>query len=124
MTDQPVYGWLHVATIGRWEPILRALLDAIDRSGLRSASSRIQAGVVGPDADLSWLPSWVEIVRRDGKLELGECSTLEALWDWSKTTAGPGKVWYAHTKGVSHPPDSKTVAYVDAWRDMLVYFNI
>jgi hypothetical protein len=115
----PVVGWLHVATIGAWRPILMELLSAVERSGLLSVSSRVFVGVVGPEADLSWLPQWAEVVKRDGPLEMGENSTLEALWGWSKS-AEPSRVWYLHTKGASHGANPN----VTAWRDYLTYWNI
>lgn len=115
----PIYGWLHVATIGSWESILRELFSQIERSGLRAATSKVFVGVVGPDADLSWFPPWVEVVKRDGILTKGENSTLQALWEWSKT-AVPGKVWYVHTKGASHPGNRNVIA----WRDYLTWANI
>lgn len=115
----PIYGWLHIGIIGAWEPILRELFSQVERSGLRAATSRVFVGVVGPEADLSWFPPWAEVVKRDGPPEKGENSTLEALWHWSKS-AGPGKVWYAHTKGASHPGNRN----VTAWRDYLTFWNV
>lgn len=115
----PVYGWLHVAVMGSWEPILREQLSAIERSGLLTATSRVYAGIVGPPVDLSWLPKWLTVVKRDGPIDMGECSTLQALWDWSKT-APQGKVWYVHTKGASRGEN----AHITAWRDYLTYFTI
>jgi hypothetical protein len=105
--------------MGRWERIARELFSRVERSGLLGATTKIFAGVVGPEADLSWFPDWVEVARRDGDLAMGENSTLEALWSWSKT-AGAGKVWYAHTKGASH----ENAPNVEAWRAYLFHFNL
>lgn len=115
----PIFGWLHIAIIGGWKAILREQLSVIERSGLLGVTDRIHAGVVGPDVDLSWLPGWITIVKRDGSLEMGENTTLQALWDWSKT-APPGKVWYMHTKGASRGEN----AHITAWRDYLTCFTV
>lgn len=121
MVGPPLHIWLHIGLIGSWEPILRELLSILERTGLRAAAGIVHAGVVGPaNVNLRWLPEWVRIERRDGKLELGENSTLEALWDWSKTGV-TGSVLYCHTKGASHRESNVNV---QLWRDYLIYFNL
>lgn len=115
----PIYGWLHVAVMGGWERIARELFSQIERSGLRAATSKVFVGVVGADVDLSWFPPWAEIVKRDGDLKIGENSTLEAMWAWSKSV-GAGRAWYVHTKGASRGAN----ANVKAWVDLLTYINV
>jgi hypothetical protein len=117
--DPPIAVWIHAAVLGTWEPILRELFSVLDRSGLAAAAGSVNVGVVGPDADLSWFPPWAKVVRTDGPLHLGENSTLQTLWDWSRT-APPAKVCYLHTKGASHGHSPN----VTAWRDYLVWANV
>ncbi len=115
-----IYGWMHVGVLGNWRAILAEQVATIEASGLAAASGRVFVGVVGPDADLSWLPPWMTVVRRDGDLRLGEDSTLQALWAWAKERPGGDSLWYVHTKGASHG-DNPNVA---AWRHYLMDYNV
>lgn len=116
-----IYGWMHVGILGNWRAILGEQVATIEASGLAAASGRVFVGVVGPEVDLSWLPTWMTVVRRDGPLELGEDSTIQALWDWARDRPGSSdRLWYVHTKGASQG-DNPSVA---AWRRYLMHYNV
>jgi glycosyltransferase involved in cell wall biosynthesis len=114
----PVFGFIHVATHGRWREVVDELLTAIRSSGLYELSQRIFTGIVGPEAlPFACDDPKVEIVYRSHRLEDYEFPTLSYLH--AHCRAHHCLVYYVHTKGVVR--DSPSTA---DWRRYMQYFVI
>ena len=124
-----ICGHIHVAIIGNWWIILQQILDSVETSGLRAATSSICISVVGgsqddvcrirraysrPGTHAKWAAT--SVVR-------AEYPTLIQIYSCARQTADVRFHWYAHTKGVSHY-GMPCAANVADWLQLLVYFNI
>ena len=113
-----IYGFWHIATIGEyWELIVQEQLDLLSESGLINASEQVFACVVGSEEKPESISN-VEIIDRTLDVNLNELFTLQYLKQFCDTKPNC-KVWYIHTKGVSHPD-----IYQYYWRKYMEYFNI
>jgi GT2 family glycosyltransferase/tetratricopeptide (TPR) repeat protein len=114
----PVFGFMHVATVGPWRPIVRELFAAVERSGLARRTRRLFLGVVGPEAaDFAPPADYAEVAYRSAALGEFEFPTLGRLH--RLCGEGPAHVYYCHTKGAWRDRPS-----VHAWRRYMQHFVI
>jgi hypothetical protein len=105
--------YVHVARVGRWEPIARELFERLDAAGLTPHLNRLTIGWSGSDPAPIWLSRHGEVIAHGDAIPSGEVPTLRRLR--ADCAADPtGHVLYLHVKGASHPPGS-----VDRWRAFL-----
>ena len=125
--------WCHVFTAGWREPV-DDLIAAFDASGLKSVSSTVRLGVVGPKVGRR------AVVRRFGSCELkpavqtladlgNEAVTINAIREWAKEHPGDA-VLYCHTKGASRPIEvnrrwrrAMVAVLISRWREVLASFE-
>src|ERR1700733_1000214 len=111
-----IYGFMHVATIGRWRQILDEQFALLHSSGLYRRTTKLFMGIVGSEAR-SYVPpeDKVEVVFRSDNLQEYEFPTLNVLQRFCLQC--DCLVYYIHTKGVFR--DSVNT---DDWRRYLQYF--
>jgi hypothetical protein len=111
----PLTCYLHVAQIGRWEPIARELIERIDAAGLAVNLWRTVIFWSGPDLAPRWLRRHGLVVPLGDVRPAGEVPTLREVYAACVANPDMGHVLYLHVKGASH----KAGGPVDAWRDFL-----
>jgi hypothetical protein len=112
-----IYGFIHIAVMGDyWESIINDQLNSIVNSGLKEASKKIFACVVG-SKEVPVLQD-VEIIDRSFYVKLGELFTLRQLKKFCDLNSDCN-VWYIHTKGASYYNFNQT-----CWRKYMEYFVI
>lgn len=114
----PIYGFMHIATHGRWEQVVAEQLALIRTSGLYDRMTRLFIGVVGP-ACQSFSPGdeKIEVVHRSPDLQEYEFPTLKYLRSFCHSN--DGLVFYIHTKGIFRDNEATT-----DWRHYMEYFVI
>lgn len=105
--------YLHIAQIGRWEPIARELLDHMDAAGLTPSLGRLNLCWLGSSPAPAWLHERGNAIEVGSAIAAGEIPTLRRLHADCQDSPR-GHVLYLHVKGASHPPGR-----VDRWRDFL-----
>jgi len=108
-----ILGFMHCATIGNGEKILRSQIAKVIESGLFQVTNQITIGKVG-DGELSDIPNGFLVSQGEGQINHGEKFTLDMLWDVCRKT--DCDVWYVHTKGAS-----RRRREVVAWRRAMEY---
>lgn len=80
------FGFIHIATMGNWREVVSEQLELLRSSGLCEKTTRIWAGIVGPECDLFSLDDEkVEVFYRDKQLEKFEF--LTAVYGHDSCTA-------------------------------------
>jgi len=104
--------------------IIAEQMQALNSSGLAAAASEIYIGINGdPGVDANTLvmfpkKSVVKIHGRDCRTEL---RTMLLIEDWCATHKEDAAIFYFHSKGATHPPDSHYGnGMCRPWRDRMM----
>jgi len=115
-----IYGFHHICFDKNGKEILQEQLNTLKTSGLYDATKTIYCSILGNMQDFK-LPEKYKIVHQAEKSTEYERKILEFLYSFSQTN--DAKVWYIHTKGLSHY-GKETYKRVNDWRKYMEYFII
>jgi hypothetical protein len=118
-----IYGFMHVYTVGDWKRIVVNQLKKIEESLLGVWMETLYVGINGPpQASYSAIfqhPK-IEVLYCVDKAELEQSLTLSFLRNFASVSEDNHKVFYIHTKGVTH---KDSIPQAD-WRTMMEYYTI
>lgn len=120
--------FFHAYAVNDWERIVTGHLDALEDSGLADEIGPLHLGIVG-----EWRARNAVVAMCRKRMPVTVVAQGDAGWEqitlatMRKRAVGVDAVLYAHTKGVSQPPQSNealedewrgsmTVGVVDNWR--------
>ena len=118
-----IYGFMHVYVANNWEEIVRNQLKKIEKSLLGVWMEQLFVGINGPFESMShplFQHPKIEVLYCVDKPELEQSLTLAFIRNFANVSEYPHKVFYIHTKGVTH---EGSVAQED-WRTMMEHFII
>lgn len=116
-----IFGFFHIYNHPKCgtADIVRELIESLDESGLKKATQKIYACVLGKTneiVDKLLEENNIEVLERDPNRLRFEFITLNHLREFCRSTE-PSRIWYIHSKG-SGNCKSKTVIHdpKDNWR--------
>jgi len=115
-----IYGFMHVAMIGNWGPVLLEQFELLHASGLFARSKRIFVNLLGSQPEqFPYSDSKIEIINVDRGMVEFEMPILRYLHQVCRDEEC--LVWYIHTKGVSSGASNPSV---HDWRRLMQHFVI
>lgn len=113
-----VYGFLHIAMMGRWKEIVNEQIQKISGSGLYERTDRLFVVLLGENPEeFPFRMGKIEVAYSSPNLSEFEFPTLQRLWEFCQSN--DGLIYYLHTKGVSRDTES-----TQAWRRYMEHFII
>jgi hypothetical protein len=114
----------HIFQINEWKTLMEDQLDRMTEFGLYSSADLIHIGVNGEQlVEFKDTGNIVKIKYNDPEFYDGENQTLLDLYNFCLENRDC-KVFYLHTKGVTHPPTSEFYENIVSWRKYLERINI
>ena len=115
-----IYGFHHICFEKNGKEILKDQINSLKTSGLYDATNTIYCSVLGNMNGFK-LPEKYKIIHQVEQSTEYERKILEFIHNFSKTN--DVKVWYIHTKGISHYGTEKYKRVYD-WRKYMEHFLI
>lgn len=120
-----IIGYIHICQKGEWVRSIDMLLNAIKRSGLYDATSRIRLSILNDSGivdDIRFQDDKMEVVYRGISTEY-ERPTLLHMREMSYEDPPQTNYWYCHTKGLRWfgTPNEKCIT---DWINLLIYWNL
>ena len=124
-----VLGFYHLYTVNSWREVVAEQVERMRSSGLAAGTTRIFAGVVGPEVEegcallREGLGDRVEIVFRSADPALAERSVLEYARRFCEREEPLARAaWYLHAKGVTSAHRGNP--NITDWRRLMEHFVI
>lgn len=125
------YIFYHVYLFGNWKSILKEQLQLLEDSGLLEFS-KIRVGIVYYNETENDIDECKKIVTSFKNVKVlfvkhtsscAESDTLQELYNFCQSSSENLKIFYFHTKGVTHYKSEREENVKD-WRNIMEYFLI
>lgn len=122
MQTRKKFIYFHICTYGRYQEVVRRIMDKVQSSGLLEVVSEVRYVVLGNDASsakniMGRYPK-TRCLFTDANMSNFERATLHRLREDCRAMQEPAHILYIHSKGITKPPSFH--ASIDRWTDAVL----